>query len=198
MKWEQDLIRDIRSHTSYDDMDGVDNPYGGAKGEFTKENADALTEYFLKIRDNCSAILEIGVCRNDQESSTHCFLKNKKQETVYVGIDLDDKTFLNNAEQNVHTIQHTSFDLISNFESFKSLGIRQFDFIFIDGWHSINAVMLEWEYTHLLGPNGIVGFHDSNYHPGPKEFVDAINQEKWNVVKLCPDDYGISFAWRKK
>ena len=80
---------------------------------------------------------------------------------------------------------------------FKELGITQFDFIFIDGWHSINAVMTEWEYTRLLSPTGIVGFHDTNYHPGPKEFVDAINQEKWNVAKVCPDDYGISFAWRK-
>ncbi len=197
MKWQEDLIRDIRTHTGYDDVDGVGNPYGGVRGEFTKENAEALTEHFLRVRDNCSAILEIGVCRNDQESSTHCFLKNKKPETVYLGIDIDDKTFLDDASLNIHTFQHTSFDLVTNFEKFRSLGITQFDFIFIDGWHSINAVMTEWEYTRLLSPTGIVGFHDTNYHPGPKEFVDAINREKWNVAKLCPDDYGISFAWRK-
>lgn len=195
MKWEEDLIRDIRTHTSYDDVDGVGNPYGGARGEFTRENADALIEHFLKVRENCSAILEIGVCRNNQESSTHCFLRNKKPETKYIGIDVEDKSFLNNAYLNVHTIQNTSFDIGSNMQMFSNLGITKFDFIFIDGWHSINAVMTEWEYTQLLTPTGIVGFHDTNYHPGPKEFVDALNRDKWNVVKLCPDDYGISFAW---
>jgi hypothetical protein len=197
MKWTQDLTHDIRTMTGYDDVDGADNPYGGARGEFTEENRQALTEHFLKVRDNCSAILEIGVCRNDDLSSTHCFLKNKKQETIYLGIDIDDKSFLDNKEQNIFTLKNTSMDLPGNFNVMQQLGIKQFDFIFIDGWHSINNVMTEWEYTQLLGPNGIVGFHDTNYHPGPNRFVNALNTDKWHVVKACPDDYGISFAWRK-
>jgi hypothetical protein len=197
MKWTQDLTHDIRTGNGYDDVDSVDNPYGGARGEFTEENRAALTKYFLKVRDNCSAILEIGVCRNDDLSSTYCFLKNKKQETIYLGIDIEDKSFLNNAEQNIFTLKNTSMDVTGNSAVMQQLGIKQFDFIFIDGWHSINAVMTEWEYTHLLGPNGIVGFHDTNYHPGPNRFVNAIDTNKWHVVKCCPDDYGISFAWRK-
>ena len=93
MKWQTDLIKDVRTNSPYDDVDGADNPYGGKRGEFTQENREALDRHFLKIRDNCRAILEIGVCRNNDRSSTWSFLNNKKDETIYFGIDLDPKTF---------------------------------------------------------------------------------------------------------
>ena len=82
--------------------------------EFTLDNRDALIERFLKVRDNCRAILEIGVHRpswNDPIgafTSTSALLNNKLSETIYIGIDQDDKSFLNNIEKNVYTIQNNS------------------------------------------------------------------------------------------
>jgi hypothetical protein len=201
MKWEQDLITDIRTgDPAADDNDhalDVLRKYF-IPIEVTDANRAAVTEQFLKVRDNCQSILEIGICRNDKDSFTHCFLNNKRDETVYVGIDLDDKTFLNNPEKNIYTIQNTSSDVDANIERMKSFGVEQFDFIFIDGWHSINQVLIDWEYTQLLGPNGIVGFHDVNEHPGPYLFVRALDTDKWNVITdACPDDWGVGFAWKK-
>jgi len=206
MIWEQDLVRDIRTHSVYDDADmdserriTRNHPVSesGVPEEFSICNKTALVEYFLKIKDNARAILEIGVCRNGEGSSTYCFLNNKLDETAYVGIDLQDKSFLNNQEKRIHTICGNSSDIDQNIEIMKSRGITELDFILIDGWHSINQVLIDWEYTKILSPRGIVAFHDVNEHPGPYYFVKNLNQDVWNVDLSCPNDWGIGFAWKK-
>jgi hypothetical protein len=204
MRWEQDLIKDVRLHNSLDDADWIDgfakrsHPQSYGHPEVTKENREAIKERFLKVRDNCKAILEIGVCRNKHDSITHVFLDNKLDETVYVGIDLDDKTFLDNPDKNIYTIQGSSSSIPEAMEIFKDLGITELGFIFIDGWHSINQVLTDWEYTKLLSPNGIVGLHDTAAHPGPYAFVNALDTDKWNVEpNVCVYDHGVGFAWKK-
>jgi hypothetical protein len=203
MKWEQDLIRDIRTGTEYDDRDGdsgVPHPDSSRWPwrEVTEENRAALTERFLKVRDTCQSILEIGVCRNLEESIAYRFLEHKKPETIYVGIDLDDKSFLNDSSKHIYTIQGSSSSVEENIEKMKSLGVQEFGFIFIDGWHSINQCLIDWEYTRLLAPNGIVGFHDTSVHPGPYHFIKALNKDIWEVEEnVCPTDWGIGFARRK-
>jgi hypothetical protein len=204
MRWEKDLVRDIRTGTDFDDEDGNDgriprpHPWIHGTPEVTDANRDAIKERFLKVRDNCKAILEIGICRNQKDSITHVFLDNKLPETVYVGIDLDDKSFLNDPDKNIWTIQGSSSSIPEAMEIFKDLDITEFGFIFIDGWHSINQVLTDWEYTELLAPNGIVGLHDTSVHPGPYYFVNALDKNIWNVEpNVCEFDHGVGFAWRK-
>lgn len=202
MKWQQDLIRDIRTHTEYDDYDydeqaAIQHGYN-REFEVTDCNRFSLLQQFMRVQNNCSAILEIGVCRNAEQSFTHVFLNSKKKDTIYVGIDIDDRSDLNNRSENVYTIQTDSSNYDDNLLLFKSFGVEKFDFIFIDGWHSINQVLRDWEYSNLLGENGIVGFHDTSCHPGPSNFVKNLNKDKWNVHEnMCPKDWGIGFAWRK-
>jgi hypothetical protein len=204
MKWEKDLVRDIRTGTGYDDQDVTDNriphpdPSEWPWPEVTEANRRAVKERFLKVRDNCKAILEIGVCRNQQDSITHIFLENKLDSTIYLGIDLDDKSFLNNPEKNIWTIRGNSSSVTEAKEIFKILGIVEFGFIFIDGWHSINQVLIDWEYTEMLSPNGIVGLHDVSSHPGPALFIKALNKDLWEVEEnICTKDNGVGFAWKK-
>jgi len=201
MKWEQDLVVDIRTlDKEYDNADTpqIEHPNDYQGLEFTECNRKSLLDQFMKIRNNCKSILEIGVCRNGQDSSTYIFLNNKLDETYYVGIDLDKKQFLNNIGKKIHTIISNSSNIEENIKIFKEIGVEDFDFIFIDGWHSINQVLIDWAYTKLLSPNGIVGFHDTSCHPGPYNFIRALNTEKWHVVpNLCPNDWGIGFAWLK-
>lgn len=199
MKWQQDLIKDVRTNTAFDDADGgVPHPRGyDGRQEFTDCNRSNLYDYFMKVKDNCSAILEIGVCRNGDSSSTHVFLNNKREDCVYVGIDLDDKSFLNNSDRRIHTIRGDSSAIQDNYVQMQQWGVNKFDFIFIDGWHSINQVYRDWEYTNWLSPHGIVGFHDVSCHPGPYHFIRALNTDLWTVIiNTCPDDWGIGFAWR--
>lgn len=206
MKWQNDLIMDIRTHSDYDNLDYDEEiiryTYGGFENvpfdEVTDCNRFSLLQQFMRVQNNCSAILEIGVCRNTEKSFTHVFLNSKKTETIYVGIDIDDRSSLNNKLKNVYTIKGNSSDYDDNLTLFNMFGVKKFDFIFIDGWHSINQVLMDWEYTNLLSENGIVGFHDTSCHPGPNKFINALDPEKWIIEKnMCPNDWGIGFAWRK-
>jgi len=204
MKWEQDLVRDIRTHTDFDNDDGNqsgrvirDESPVDLSEEFSLCNRAELIKKFLKIKEQSRAILEIGVCRNAEKSSTYCFLDNKLNETAYVGIDLQDKSFLNNAEKRIHTICGNSSDVDQHIKTMELWGITELDFIFIDGWHSINQVLIDWEYTKILSPGGIVALHDTNEHPGPHMFIRNLNTDIWQVELHCPTDWGIGFAWRK-
>ena len=200
MKWEEDLTKNIRTGTQFDDRDEISEPitYNGNEGEFTQKNRELLLEYFNYVKNHCTAILEIGVCRNGDNSSTRILLQNKKPDTIYVGIDLDDKSFLNDTEKNIYTIRGNSGNILENMKQMNKWGVETFEFIFIDGWHSINQVLADWEYTRWLSDNGLVALHDVSGHPGPYYFIKALNKEKWNVEEnLSPEDYGLGFAWLK-
>jgi len=214
MKWQTDLVKDVRSNTRADDLccginhylnlwpeasevDSVKNLYSGE--EITENNRQSLQEQFLKVRDKCKAILEIGIGRNGNKSFGHVFFSKKKDETVYVGLDIEDRSWLCDCGENIYTIQGNSSDYDQIVEIIKNqFNIEQFDFIFIDGLHSINQVLKDWEYTNLLSENGIVGFHDTSHHIGPFLFIRNLDKEKWDVIEnTCPDDYGIGFATKK-
>jgi predicted O-methyltransferase YrrM len=210
MKWESDLKENIKTYTSFDDEDGgVPHPLGYEckvvndevvyPEEVTDCNRYHLLQQFLKVRDNAKSILEIGIGRNAEQSFAYVFFNNKRKDTVYVGLDIDDRSFLRDQENNIHTIQNDSSNYQENVDIFKQyFGVEKFDFIFIDGWHSINQVLRDWEYTNLLADGGIVGFHDTSCHPGPHRFVNALDTTKWNVIQnCCPNDWGIGFAWKK-
>lgn len=205
MKWQEDLTQDIRLHDGNDDGDLPPHGSGGWPHVGWKTNSDAnqeaLLNKFLAIKDKCRAILEIGVSREGPDAFTNIFLKNKKPDTIYVGIDTEYKGHLNNPQEKVFTIQDSSSNFDNCLAKIKSFGVEEFDFIFIDGWHSINQILADWEYTRLLSNYGIVGLHDTQYHPGPVRLVKYLDQNKWDVsesqVINNPRDWGIGFVWLK-
>lgn len=214
MKWKSDLIEDVRSNTNADDLccginhflnlwpsakdeETVVNLYAGK--EVTECNRQALKEQFLKVKDNCKAILEIGIGRNGTDSFATIFFENKNKDTKYVGLDIEDRSWLVEHGENIFTIQGNSSDYDEITKIIKDkFEIEQFDFIFIDGLHSLNQVLKDWEYTNLLSENGIVGLHDTSHHIGPFLFIRNLDKEKWDVIEnACPQDYGIGFATKK-
>lgn len=218
MKWQQDLVQDIRFHDERDDLDGnhgkfpevpdrafsVKHPITGIDQTMSKCNIDAIIEHFSKVKNTCKCILEIGVDCNGtptEMTSTRTLLDNKLPNTVYVGVDIEDKSYLDDVEKNIYTLKTTSSNISEVMKFLNSLGITEIDFLFIDGWHSINQVLTEWEYTAFLSSTGIVGFHDTSIHPGPSMFVKYLNREHWHVVEnacaIHSNDYGIGFAWHK-
>lgn len=218
MKWEEDLVKDIRLH---DERDDFDYPLGNNKQsfvfynvlpdfprwqsvhDFSKHNQNSLREYFVEKAKNAKCVVEIGVSRdsNKEETSTNILLRNKPKDCVYLGVDLQPKTYLDNDAENVHTIVANSSDTETVMQKLNSLGVEEIDFLMIDGWHSINQVLDDWEYTKWLSKDGVVAFHDTAYHPGPYLFINNLDTEKWEVVpNTCKEhifDFGIGFAWRK-
>ena len=206
---EKYLTQDIRiGHPEDNDKDFINtfpNPFElvGNK-EFSVCNQAALTNEFVKVKDQTKVIVEIGVSRitynqTYDQTSTSIFLRHKNPETLYLGIDIDDKTFLQGLGRNIFTLQSKS----ENYEVVKAkldaLRITQIDFLFVDGWHSINQVIDELWYVDFMKPGGVIGFHDTNYHPGPSRIIKNLNPNIFEVKQLCQqqDDWGIGFATLK-
>jgi hypothetical protein len=198
-KWHEDVTDDLIEFDGDLENNGMIHPNGYAGGwEVSLCNLEQLKNQFMRVRDRCRAIIEIGVHRNDERSQTHVFLNNKLPETKYFGIDIVDKSFLNDPSKNIFTIQSDSSHTDKIWEWIQSHGVTELDFIYIDGYHSINQVKRDWEFTRYMSSYGIVGFHDTTCHPGPKEFVRVLDRNKWIVEEnVCPDDWGIGFAWKK-
>ena len=154
---------------------------------------------FLSNRYNHSGIVEIGVSRNGPLSFTNKILQNKPDNIKYLGIDIEDKNNLNNLEKNIFTIKANSFDqqLIRSY--LKEIQLTKISLLFIDGWHSLNAVINDWKYTDLLSDNSAVVFHDTNYHAGPSIFLDCIDPRLFKINKFfhnITDDYGMAVAFK--
>lgn len=221
MKWNEDLIKDIRTNSEEVDdcgflLDDSDSPsalykilteeesselnsYRGPV-EVTDCNIKNLEEQFLKIKDKCNSILEIGVSKKYKQSFCNVFFKNKNPETKYVGLDIENRSWVINEGEEIYFLRGNSSDYEDNVSIFKEhFGVDSFDFILIDGWHSINQVLNDWEYTNLLNDGGIVGLHDTSKHPGPYLFVKNLNRDKWEVIEnCCPNDWGIGFVIKKE
>lgn len=192
MQWEQDLIKDIRMHNKFDELDGPRLWPIGIDNQFSKCNQEALICSFDQIKNQCKCIVEIGIHRDktvkkDNYSSSQCFWNNKKKETIYLGIDKEDKKQFDNQDNNIYTIQTDSSQYENVINRLNELNVQEIDYLFIDGWHSISQILKDWEYTRILAPGGIVGFHDVAFHPGPQRFVQALDRYKWNVTLSCFD-----------
>jgi hypothetical protein len=198
-KWQEDTTDDLSEFDGELENNGMIHPSGYENiGGNSLCNIEQLTNQFMRVKDRCKAIIEIGVYRNGAYSFTNVFLNNKLPETKYFGIDIVDKSFLDNPSKNIFTIQSDSSHIDKIWEWIQSHGVTELDFIYLDGWHSINQVKRDWEFTRYLSSYGIVGFHDTTCHPGPKEFVRVLDRNKWIVEEnVCPDDWGIGFAWKK-
>lgn len=164
--------------------------------EVSKQDFDLVHEVSKKYMTH--GVLEIGVSRNGPGSFTQALLLNKPDNIPYLGIDLDDKTYLDDPSKKIFTIRENSFNQESIRSYIKEIGIKKISILFIDGWHSLNAVINDWKYVDLLSKDGIVIFHDTNYHPGPSVFMDAIDNTKFKVEKhfAGQDDYGVAIAYK--
>jgi hypothetical protein len=203
------LTQDIRVGYSEDNNKDWINIYPNpfelvGNKEFSMCNQAALTEEFSKVKDQTKVIVEIGVSRvtynqTYDQTSTSIFLRHKNPETIYLGIDIDDKTFLQGLERNVFTLQSKSEYYERVKAKLDALRITQIDFLFVDGWHSINQVIDELWYVDFMKPGGVIGFHDTNYHPGPSRIIKNLNPNIFEVRQLCQqqDDWGIGFATLK-
>lgn len=190
--------KEIRTFTPFDDTDSPsqwpDSPLWDGR-EFSACNQSVLESY---LKENYRSILEIGVSRlttnKADQTSTSVFLSKKHPDCIYIGVDIEDKSHVKG--QNVFTLKADSGNIEQVMEFARSKGVQGFDLIFIDGWHSINQVLKEWEYSNFLNEGGVIGFHDTNYHPGPKALLNSL--EGWEVSWHCDHDWGIAFVTKHK
>jgi len=186
------------------DLDKLPGTKRNVPLEFSKNDQQLLLDEFLAAKDGVKTILEIGVARlkgnmTYNTTSTSVFVNNKRSDAVYIGVDIEDRSYVKG--ENVFTLKCSSseFDKIVGFIKEKT-GSKSIDVLFIDGWHSVNQVLAEWRFAELLSDNGIVFFHDTNVHPGPVEVVKAIDDGIFLVEKHFeddPHDWGLTVVKKK-
>jgi cephalosporin hydroxylase len=145
-------------------------------------------------------IVEIGVSRDGWEnSSTKVLIDNKHEDCIYLGIDLEDRNFILDQGTNVNFVQRSSYDVDENLHDLKKLGTDKIDLLFIDGDHSVNSLIKEWEYAKFVSEGGIIVLHDTNFHPGPWCLTRSVDPELFEVTYLLEqmDDYGMAVLRRK-
>jgi hypothetical protein len=115
-------------------------------------------------------------------------------------MDLDDKSSINSVEKNVFTLRCDSADYQMLYKLMDWYGHEQIDFMFVDGWHSVNQVIKEWKYWEKMIGNGVMAFHDTNYHPGPVALLDAIDTDIFSVEWFGrgESDWGVGVVQRLK
>lgn len=194
LKWIPTLEPEIS-----DDSDWI---YTGSEmpPHFTSLDHNVLGNSLLSI-PNPKLIVEIGVDRSGSfdASSTGTLIKNKPKDCVYLGIDINDKSYLNDPKNNVYTIIIDSANRHEVYDYIKHLGCGDIDLMFVDGWHSVNQVLKEWEYWESISDKGIMIFHDTNCHPGPIAVLDAADEEFFDVEYFgrMELDWGIGVVKRK-
>ena len=178
-----------------------DEPPFGWTGlqEISDGNREIVRQAVKHLGANLTSAMEIGVDRSNAASMSRIIMEGRPTGSFYLGIDLVDKSYLNNAEANTWTLQCNSHDQTKIREFLSLRGITQLDLLFIDGWHSVNTCVNDWRYTDLLRPGGIVLLHDSNSHPGCAALFDAVDDTVYDKARYCTEDtdFGIAAFIRK-
>ena len=183
-----------------DNVDFYGEYYRPVPREFSPGNQEVLRDALLGVRQP-RCIVEIGVQRNPlPESSTGILLRHKPADCVFIGVDIEDKSHLADAAAHIHTLKMDSADRDGVYALMEELKVPCIDFLFIDGWHSVNQCVADWRYVERLGPEGVVVLHDTNVHPGPVALFEAIDEKLFEKRKHCTEgaDWGISVVRRRR
>lgn len=189
----------LEPHIS-NDTDWLGKPDPEPPFHFTPLDHEALTYAYNKLTTTPQLIVEIGVDRSESYdvSSTATLLKLKPKDCMYIGIDLEDKSSINSLENNIFTLRCDSANYAELYQLMEWYGKTEIDLMFVDGWHSVNQVVKEWKYWEKMIPNGVMAFHDTNYHPGPVALMDAIDRDIFSVESFGRGeaDWGVSVVQR--
>lgn len=174
-------------------------PYGWVSSvEVTDCNLAVVQSVIDELGSNLKASMEIGVNRNGERSMSRIIMDKRPKGSFYLGVDIEDKSYLDDPSSNTWTIKANSHDQETIRGFIASKGVKQIDLLFIDGWHSINTCVNDWRYTDLLSPHGVVILHDTNSHPGPIGLFEAINEDLYMKERHCPEnDFGIAVVRRR-
>lgn len=189
-----------------DDVDFFGAPFGRPSTQFppihfTDLDRNSLNGTLAQLVAP-KLIVEIGVDRSESfnKSSTGCILNWKPSTCTYIGIDINNKAYLTDTKNRIYTLQNDSKEHDKLYTKMAELALEQIDLMFVDGWHSVNQVLAEWKYWERMIPEGVMTFHDINYHPGPIAVLEAADPTIFDVTyygRNEPLDWGVGVVKRK-
>lgn len=165
------------------------------KVEFSEKNKKVLGD--ILSNNDIKNILEIGIARSRESSSTFHILNNKSDNTKYIGIDVN-KDCVNQIRKwdrpNAHAFVCNSSDTEKIEDILRNLGVDELDLFIIDGYHSINQVYDDFKLAKKVKKGGYVLLHDTNYHPGPSNLLDSVDETIFEkkVYFQGEEDWGVA------
>lgn len=166
--------------------------------EVTDGNLEVMKQVVAGLGDQLFAALEIGVNRNGDRSMSRIIMDQRPKGSFYFGVDIDDKSYLDDESANTYTIRTSSAERELILDRMRQVGVGLLDLIMIDGWHSVNMCVNDWQFTERLSDHGVVVLHDTNSHPGCVALFEAVDEQLWIKERFClEDDYGIA-TFRKR
>lgn len=169
------------------------------RSEVSDCNLAVVQQAVTELGTNLLAALEIGVNRNGERSMSRIIMDQRPRFSYYMGIDIEDKSYLNDAAANTWTMQISSAERGAIADRLRELGIGDLDLIMIDGWHSVNMCVNDWQFTQRLSDHGVVILHDTNTHPGCVALYEAVDESLWIKERFClENDFGIATFKKRK
>jgi Cephalosporin hydroxylase len=167
--------------------------------EISDDNLRVMRDVVSSLGADLHAAMEIGVNRNGERSMSRVIMDDRPAGSFYLGIDIEDKSYLNDPSTNTHTLQCSSGEQAVIRTLLKAMRIEQLDLLMIDGWHSVNMTVNDWRYAELVRPGGYVVLHDTNSHPGCVATFEAVDEALWEKQRFSIDknDFGIATFKRK-
>jgi len=186
------LPTNIDSNLDFIDMNSCSaSPYKGMISTNALIEYEKVIEIMKLFESTPINIMEIGISAVEENSFTSAIINNKHPDSIYVGVDIDNKSKLDNKDKKIFTIQSKSEDQLFIRQKLKEIGINELSILFIDGWHSVNSAINDWKYVDILVKGGKVIFHDVNCHPGPKIILDAIDKYMFSVENCFEEIFDV-------
>ncbi len=160
-------------------------------GLLTKADQICMIEILTANAAQFNAIrfLEIGVEGGGTARGVYDFCKTKDLPLEYLGIDNQRDRPVKPPFPGAEVLIGDSSDLWWRID-------RSFTFIFIDGCHCINHVMLDFiHYWPMLEEGGVLAFHD--YHPGEEPKHEPVTASRGLQCKHLSKDspYNAISVW---
>ena len=169
--------------------------------EVSPMNLEVIENIVNKYVSPEGLIVEIGVWANPGNpnmSSTEKIFRIKSEKCDYLGIDINERPHIVGKASNINflKIDSSNTDEIKDYINTKFQ--KPIDFLYIDGYHSVEQVKKELSLVNLVRKGGVIGFHDISVHAGPNVWMDALNSDMFDIYKYRKDDdWGIGYIVKK-
>lgn len=162
-----------------------------------------ILQNIAKNNSEKSLVMEIGVDEMSDKHGpdwngvalTNIMLHAREENIHYIGIDVRDCNHVTKKAKGVDFLQADTREqiLIENTVTnlAKNLQIENYkkpvSLLLIDGNHSLNLTLNDFEYSRLVHNEGFMFLHDTNVHPGPSVLFDAIDKDVYLKRKFFQD-----------
>lgn len=130
-------------------------------------------------------VIEIGTANGNSAIAIGQALQDNKKGTLYT-IDPNEEELVKIAIKKAKLEKRIEYIIDYSFNAIPRLQLNNADFVFIDGNHSYEKVVTDFNLVkNLVMPGGIIVFHDTIFHDGPKQLIHKLRKQgNFDIITL--------------